>query len=254
MNTVATMSPQRAVEQLSPITLAALNDAADLQTRVDRKYILEASDLVALIGDLAGRLAALDIEGRRSFGYESVYFDTESLECYHSAAHKRRRRFKVRTRTYLDSRTTMLEIKTRGPRNVTVKRRQAHRYDDRTALDGAAASFIDTIDSRQGLAATLLPVLTTTYDRMTLVDLDDVARLTIDADLRCIDRSGRSVTLDDRFIIETKSSGSPSAADRWLWAHGLRPEKISKFGTGLAALNPSLPSNKWHRTLQRHFV
>ena len=24
-------------------------------------------------------------------------------------------------------------------------------------------------------------------------------------------------------------------------------------GTGLAALHPELPSNKWHRTLQRHF-
>lgn len=254
MTALSAVTPLSAVERLSPISLAELNDAAGLQTRVDRKYILDTAGLVALVGDLAGRLAALDIDGRRSFGYESVYFDTAELECYRSAAHKRRRRFKVRTRTYLDSQTTMLEIKTRGPRNVTVKRRQPHPYDSRTALDGHAASFVDTMTGRHGLASSLLPVLTTTYERLTLADLDDVARLTIDAGLRCASTNGPSVTLDRCFIVETKSSGSPSAVDRWLWEHGLRPEKLSKFGTGLAALDPSLPANKWHRTLQRHFV
>lgn len=254
MTVMSETTPLAAVVQLSPITLEALNDAAGLQTRVDRKYVLEPGELVELVGDLAGRLAVLDIEGQRSFGYESVYFDTAGLESYRSAAHKRRRRFKVRTRSYLDTQSTMLEIKTRGPRNVTVKRRQAHDHHHRTVLDGPAASFVDTMTERPGLASTLLPVLTTTYQRMTLVDLDDVARLTIDADLRCTDVHGRAVTIGDRFIVETKSSGSPSAADRWLWSHGRRPEKVSKFGTGLAALDPSLPSNKWHRTLQRHFV
>ena len=95
--------------------------------------------------------------------------------------------------------------------------------------------------------------MTTAYRRTTLVDLDDIARVTIDANLRCMDWTGRSVGLVDDFIVETKSGGSPSATDRQLWAAGLRPEKISKFGTGLAALHPELPSNKWHRTLQRHF-
>ena len=41
--------------------------------------------------------------------------------------------------------------------------------------------------------------------------------------------------------------------DRLLWANGHRPASISKFGTGLAALRPGLPRNKWSRVLRRHF-
>ena len=36
-----------------------------------------------------------------SFDYESVYFDTPDLTCYLLAARRRRRRFKIRTRTYV---------------------------------------------------------------------------------------------------------------------------------------------------------
>ncbi len=252
MKVLSEMSPEARIAELSPMSLEELNDTASLQTRADRKYILGATELTAMLDGLTHRLAALDIDRQRSFGYESVYFDTPGLECYRSAAHRRRRRFKVRTRTYLDTQTTMLEVKTRGPRNLTVKKRQTHTYDARTSLDGHARSFVDTIIGRNGLASTLVPVLTTTYERVTLVDLDDVARLTIDRDLRCT-RGCRSISLGHLFIVETKSSGSPSATDRWLWERGLRPEKISKFGTGLAALDPALRANKWHRTMQRYF-
>lgn len=254
MSSITTMTPLDRVTSLPAISLADLNDAAALQTRVDRKYILDGTQLLSLLYGLRTRLAALDIDGQRSFSYESVYFDTPALESYRSAAHKRRQRFKVRTRSYLDTRTTMLEVKTRGHRNATVKNRQPHRFEQRSHLDDDAQRFVNTTVGRAGLAATLTPVLTTCYDRMTVVDLDDVARMTIDADLRCIASSGGSVGLPDHFVVETKSSGAPSAADRRLWAYGIRPTKISKFGTGMAALDPSLPSNKWHRTLNRYFL
>ncbi len=241
------------VEHLSPISLEELNAAASLQERVDRKYILTSDQLADLTEALAGRFAVLEIDGRRSFAYESIYFDTLGLDSYLGAARKRRRRFKVRTRTYLDSGTTMLEVKTRGARKQTIKRRQLHEFERRSRLDADDCRFIDDATGLVGLGATLRPTLTTSYRRTTVVDLDDVARLTIDADLRCVDSSLHEVRLLDRFVVETKAGGAPSAADRWLWANGLRPEKISKYGTGLAALHPELPSNKWHRTLTRHF-
>jgi hypothetical protein len=45
----------------------------------------------------------LEIDGARSFAYDSTYFDTPDLDAYLLAATRRRRRFKVRTRTYVDS-------------------------------------------------------------------------------------------------------------------------------------------------------
>jgi hypothetical protein len=114
-------------------------------------------------------------------------------------------------------------------------------------------AFVDSATGREGLGATLRPTLTSEYRRTTMVDLADVARLTIDFDLRCSDWDAEEVGLADRVVVETKSERAPSAVDRWLWSSGVRPEKISKFGTCLAALHPELPSNKWHRTLNRHF-
>jgi hypothetical protein len=52
-----------------------------------------------------------------------------------------------------------------------------------------------------------------------------------------------------KVIMETKSGSAAGPLDRHLWAHGVRPCRISKFATGLAALNPQLPANRWHRTL-----
>jgi len=51
----------------------------------------------------------------------------------------------------------------------------------------------------------------------------------------------------------TKTAARVSQADQLLWRSGRRPTQISKYGTGLAALRPELPSTKWHRILRRHF-
>ena len=241
------------ISGLSPISLDDLNAVAALQVRIDRKYVLSEAQLVDLVTGMDGRLAILDIEGRRSFGYESVYFDTARLDAFHGSAYGRRRRFKVRTRSYLDTETTMLEVKTKGPRKVTVKVRRSHGFADRDTLDLEARRFVDHSTGHQHLGVALWPTLTTRYRRSTVADLDDVARLTIDVGLTCVDWMRNEVALTDRFIVETKSAGRPSGADRFLWHNGIRPEKISKYGTGLAALNSTLPSNKWHRTLKRHF-
>lgn len=242
------------VSGLPAISLQELNDAAALQHRVDRKYIVTAPQLADVIDHLSSRLAALEIDGQRSFGYESTYFDTPDLLSYHDAAYRRRQRFKVRTRAYQQSRRATLEVKTRDGRGKTIKRRQAYEFDARWCLDEGAMAFVDSTLEHPGLGRTLRPTLSTSYRRTTLVDLDDVARVTIDADLRFVDRDQHGDGLDRRFVLETKSSGPPGFTDRYLWHIGVRPERISKYGTGLAVLDPALPSNKWHRTIQRHFL
>lgn len=45
-----------------------------------------------------------------------------------------------------------------------------------------------------------------------------------------------------------------AGVDRVLWSRGHRPVSISKDATGLAALRPDLPANRWQRTLRSHFV
>ncbi|WP_210235346.1 VTC domain-containing protein, partial [Mesorhizobium sp. M00.F.Ca.ET.217.01.1.1] len=83
---------------------------ASLQTRVDRKYVLDRERAEGVLAWLAPETRVLEIDGTRALAYESVYFDTPDLLSYRLAAHARRRRFKLRTRAYLDTDQAYLEM------------------------------------------------------------------------------------------------------------------------------------------------
>ncbi|MCU1407053.1 MAG: molecular chaperone [Glaciihabitans sp.] len=266
----------RTLAQLEAIDLAELTERASLQTRVDRKYLVPRAALDAVLGDVSGNARVLEIDGIRGFGYESVYFDTPQLTSYLMAAHKRRRRFKIRTRSYLDTAECYLEVKSRGGRSVTVKDRLEYNLADRAVLTPAGQEYTKTVLAESGIPlvdpAGFRPVLTTGYRRSTLYLPDSDSRATIDLDptwrvekLVTADGAGRLglsgsadlpplLELPALTIVETKSGSTPSGIDRLLWSHGFRPEGISKFATGMAAMNPQLPANKWARIIRRHFA
>jgi hypothetical protein len=250
------MSALAAAAVLEPVSLEELVARAALQTRIDRKYLLPLAAAEQVVAGLAGAARVLDIGGRRAFGYESLYFDTPELTSYHLSAHGRRRRFKVRRRSYLDTGQSYLEVKTRGGRGSTVKERTPDDDGAGLALDGAGRRFVDEVLGRAGVAAVaadLQPVLRTGYQRTTLHLPAGDSRVTVDTDLAWALPDGPPLELAGIAIVETKSSSTPSAADRWLWRHGHRPARVSKYGTGLAALAEHLPANKWHPVLRRHF-
>ena len=75
-------------------------------------------------------------------------------------------------------------------------------------------------------------------------------RVTLDQGLTCSLPDGRTVAWPDVVIVETKTDGAASPIDRSLWHAGHRPTAISKYATGLAALRPELPHNRWARLLR----
>ena len=240
---------------LPPISLEELVATAALLTRVDRKYALDRRDADAVLTELDPSTRVLEIDGQRSSAYESVYFDSPDLLSYRMAALARRRRFKLRTRSYLDSAEAWLELKTRGARSTTVKDRMPYDIDHRDELTAAARSYADEALDGLGLDVPVLrPTLVTRYDRTTLFVPSSHSRATVDTDLEWEDEHGTVLRRPDLVIVETKSGARTSEVDRLLWRHGHRPVTISKFGTGLAAMRADLPSNKWSRVLRRHFA
>lgn len=239
--------------ELAPISLAEVLAAAELQSRVDRKYLVTPAAFAELTRRFRGDLQVLEIEGRRDFRYESVYFDTPDLRAYHLAATGRRSKFKVRTRTYVDSEDCMLEVKTEGGRGETVKERTSYPLEHRDRLDPAGLEFVGQRLGRFVGVADLVPVLRTDYSRMTLVDSSAGTRVTCDAGLVCTAPGGAVATLDNYVLVEVKSPGGTTAVDRALWSMGTRPESISKYCVGLAVVHPRLPANRWNRTLRRYF-
>jgi hypothetical protein len=238
---------------LEPIGLSELEAVAALLARQDRKYIVPPAALDELVAGLARHARALEIDGSRTFRYESVYFDTPSLDAYRAAAHGRPRRFKVRTRSYLDSDVCLLEVKTRARNGMTLKHRHPYSMEDRDRLTGQGLVFLSRFHGVADVTAELRPVLTTAYRRTTLFDSASDSRITIDTDLVCSTPEGSTVGLSDVALVETKSAHGPTAVDRRLWASRIRPVRVSKYATGLAAIRDDLPSNRWRPVLQRHF-
>ena len=154
--TVALALP--ALRALDPVTLEEVVAAADRQVRIDRKYVLpqRAVDGILTAAAETDGVRALEIGGEREFDYASLYFDTPDLLCFHAAGQGRRRRFKVRTRDYLDSGESWLEVKVRGPRGTTVKERMPSAPGLRR-LTGEAAAFVTDRLTAHGIepAATL---------------------------------------------------------------------------------------------------
>ena len=265
-----------ALGSLDPIGLAELDARAARQVRVDRKYVLPVERLADVAALLAPGVRVLEVGGERASAYRSTYLDTPDLAAYHRAGRRRRRRFKVRTRTYLDTGAAFLEVKTRDGRGVTHKVRRPH--DGPVPLSPDAAAFVAAALRDRHVTGVpvgrLRPVLTTEYRRLTLLlpgptPAQD-ARATVDLGLRChreTDRgaarpwagadpwagAARPPTLDlgAYAVVETKGGPSPADLDRGLWRLGHRPALISKYGVGMAALTPGLGAAKWRRTLAR---
>ena len=139
---MTTLADER-LQMIKPIGLGDLVAQAALLTRVDRKYVVPVPAAEALLEQLPTGTQMLDIEGRRDFGYRSTYLVTPGRESFLTAGRSSRGRWKVRTRAYLDTGTTWLEVKTRGPRNATVKRRIPHPEADASCgLTASGRAFV----------------------------------------------------------------------------------------------------------------
>lgn len=236
------------IADLRPISLDEVMGRAALLTRVDRKYLLPLAEMPSLIDAMAEFIRVVDIDGRRRFRYRSDYFDSPDLVCYLAAARKRRRRFKVRVRSYVDTGTQFVEVKRRGPRGRNVKQRNAlHGGDWR--------SYAETVVD--GDLSTFTLALSATYQRTTLFVPRSNSRVTIDTGIEWsrpgMGLGNHTVRLPDVAVLESKSSGRVPEIDRLLWSLHHRPVSVSKYGTGLAALRPDLPAHRWLPVLRRHF-
>jgi hypothetical protein len=244
--------------RMPTVALEQVVATADLQTRAERKYLVPADVFMRFTAIMGDRFAALEMDGRRLFRYESVYFDTGGLAAYRQHAHGRRRRFKVRTRAYLDVADCVLEVKTEGGRGETIKERLPYGWTDRHQLTDQARRFaLDRIGD-PATVQDLRPVITTTYRRATIVDPCSGSRVTFDVGLAFtleagVEQARRREGPGGLVLVESKTVGVAATADTVLWRLGQRPMPLSKYCIGMALMRPDLPANRWNRELRRYF-
>ena len=157
--------------------------AVRLMNRVDTKYLVDERRCMELLELAADQYYVQIIDDCRACRYATLYYDTPQWDMYHLHHNRRLTRQKIRTRTYVETGVTYLEVKSKSNKGRTHKRRMAL---DRSlfaaaATDTAAADFL----RREARYApeTLSPSLATRFVRVTLVNHAMTERLTIDFDL-----------------------------------------------------------------------
>ena len=240
------------VDALDPIGLDELTALAGLQDRVDVKHVVPMATARALLEALAPTHRVLEIAGRRTFTYATTYFDTLDLRCARDHLQGRRRRFKVRTRHYVESDLRVVEVKLKGLRGRTVKHALvAPGPAPGHPLGGDALAFVrERVLAAYGAfpPGPLVPAARIAYHRITLASRDRPERVTLDLDLHL----GAGRLAPGWVVIETKSPTGRSLADRTLRALGARPCGLcSKYLLASALARPELRANALAPLLRR---
>lgn len=228
------------LEALRPITLDEM-DSIKLMNRIDSKYLTDEAGLLRLLSAAAAAgYRVLVTEGVRISPYDSVYFDTEGLRMFCDHHNRRLVRQKVRTRCYVNSGTTFLEIKRKNNKGRTKKKRTEIPIGELMDFkaDDAAVSYL--AKHSWFTVADVSPVLATKFRRITLVNHAMTERLTIDTALNFENyRTHKGASLEDTVIIELKQDGRAASQMKGiLLDRRVKPTRVSKYCVALTLTDP----------------
>lgn len=230
---------------MRPIALEEM-DGIKLMNRIDTKFILPYPALAALLNEAAASYRVLSIEGERISDYSTLYFDTADIAMYRIHQHGKLVRQKIRTRTYLNSDESFLEIKNKNNRGRTKKKRIVIPREQVTdfSTNPEAQRFMEERSNYH--IEELSPTLYTRFRRITLVSDGYTERLTIDTALSFENLiTGHQSDFAELVIVEIKQNGLyPSEFREILRRHHIHPFRISKYCLGTATTNPVAPVHR----------
>ena len=222
-------------------------DSIRLMNRIDTKFVTTVEVLLRVLESARDLYRALDAGQGKISPYNSIYFDTPSRDMYIRHHDKRLVRRKVRTRVYLSSNDTYLEIKRKNNTGRTKKKRMEvppEALMDYSVADGSG-DFIRKWTEYD--PASLAPMAETRFDRITLVDNALTERITIDLNLVFTSLcNGRKVSLGNAVIIELKQSGhAGSEMRKILLRERVHPFRVSKYCIATALTEPGVKANRF---------
>ncbi len=226
----------------------------ELMSRYDTKYIFHIDKLPYIFENLKQYYEILEIANRRSFKYESMYYDTDDYFFYHQHHNERPNRYKIRCRRYLDSGGCFFEVKYKNNKEKTIKNRyQLKDKNFRRGLSDESKNFaINHIHkNEQPVISKISPKLRVDYNRITLVNQQQKERLTIDINLTYIGKDLNTYRMNNLIIAELKqgcfSPDSPSV--RCFRDLKIFPTNFSKYCIGIAITENNVKKNRFKKKL-----
>lgn len=225
-----------------------------LMNRIDTKYVLPQRLLAPLLEQAAiNGYRIQQIDGARACRYDTLYYDTPSREMYRLHHDRRLVRQKIRTRTYVESGFTFLEIKNKTNKGRTRKKRVAMSREAFGRFTDDAAADLFCRERCAYRPEDLSPSLSTRFLRMTLVDAGMSERVTVDTDLRFENpRSGRCASIEGMAIVELKQDATKCSVIGGIMSRmGIKPLSVSKYCIGTVLTDPSVKANRFKPKLRR---
>lgn len=239
-------------KQMEPVSLEEM-DSIKLMNRLDTKFVTSEKALVRILEDAAvARYRVCTIFGEQLSPYHSLYYDTPGLTMYLDHHNDRKVRQKVRTRSYLLSGDSYLEIKRKGNNGRTSKKRMriAPEYYGHFGDLPSAAAFL--AEKSRFTASELKPACTTEFNRITLVNPQKTERLTIDTRMHFRNHpTGNESTLGDAVIIEIKQDGRAASKMKEILRYNhVFPYRISKYTIGTVLTDFSAKDNRFKEKIR----
>jgi hypothetical protein len=233
------------LNSLPLISLPEVLASAPATTRVDRKYLVPLERAELFLTRLPPSLRLLSINNRLTTSYRSTYFDTADLLTCRAHIQGRRRRWKARSRLYVEDGLCRLELKVRDGSGMTRKSFHPTTWDTYGQMNGTAAAFFNSQLLTHGHTepVVLEPAVEVSYERATLADPDTGTRVTIDSGIRAT-RHDQLVEVDPgHLIVETKGGRAPGLADQLLKQLGARPVSLSKYAASASLMDTRIADN-----------
>ena len=234
-------------------------DSVKLMNRIDTKYVVPLSLLPSILESASADYYVQETGGQRIAAYDTMYYDTATLDMYVRHHDRQLARQKIRVRQYVNTNETYLEVKRKNNKGRTSKRRmvvpgfalQADTMGHGKKKDRTVEEFI-AVKSRYQWSK-LTPHLSTKFRRITLVNKAMTERLTIDTNLVWDNVvTGETMTFPQMVIIELKRDGNvPSMMTKIMQHYRVKPLKISKYCIGTALTTPHLKQNRFKDKIRR---
>lgn len=235
-----------ALKNFRPITLAEM-DNVKLLNRMDTKFVFQESKLIPFLEKIKDGYRILETNPNRFTDYNSLYYDTPDYQLYLTHHRGKPDRYKVRFRSYDDTKMFFLEIKHKNNKGRTNKSRKRKEEIEQTLTPES----VEYINRKTPLNATqLVAKLRVEFSRLTFVNNEENERATIDFNLR-FSFDGKEVKLPGIVVAEIKQSklSVKSGAVAALRELKVKQETVSKYCIGTSLINPELKQNNFKAKL-----
>lgn len=236
-------------------TLESL-DKIKLLNRYDIKFVFCREKLLNVFEFLSYHFDILEVNNRRFFKYESLYYDTDDYYFFRQHHNKKYDRYKIRCRKYIDSNQCYFEIKHKNNKKKTIKSRLLLNNGNGFAeLSEESKSFAreSVFLSDDDIIDQIKPKMGVSFDRITFANNSQKERVTIDLNLSFTNRNSLQRKMDNLVVAELKSEKHSINSELVKYFKGLKiyPATFSKYCIGVAMTEKNIKCNRFKKKLLR---